>query len=210
MTQLPILLIGAGGHANACIDVVEQEGNFVVAGLIGLQDQVGDQVLGYPVLGTDDALQDLRAQYEHAVVAMGQIKTPDARMRLFDLLKKWDFTLPSLVSPCAYVSRHASIGEGAVVMHGAVVNAGASIGRNCILNSQSLIEHDAVIGDHCHISTGAIVNGGAVIGAGTFVGSGTIVRELVRVGDRCVIGMGQRVVANCSNSTFLPPQKGKS
>ena len=28
MSKLPILLIGAGGHARACIDVIEQEGRF--------------------------------------------------------------------------------------------------------------------------------------------------------------------------------------
>ena len=33
-------------------------------------------------------------------------------------------------------------------MHGAIVNALASVGRNCIVNSQSLIEHDAVVMDH--------------------------------------------------------------
>ena len=27
-------------------------------------------------------------------------------------------------------------------MHGAIVNAGARVGKNCIINSKSLIEHD--------------------------------------------------------------------
>ena len=30
-------------------------------------------------------------------------------------------------------------------MHGAIVNAGARVGKNCIINSKSLIEHDAVM-----------------------------------------------------------------
>ena len=33
-------------------------------------------------------------------------------------------------------------------MHRAVINVGAVIGKNCIINSMALIEHDAVIGDH--------------------------------------------------------------
>ena len=38
------------------------------------------------------------------------------------------------------------------------------IGKNCIVNNKSLIEHDVVIGNHCHISTGAIINGNVRIG----------------------------------------------
>ena len=62
-------------------------------------------------------------------------------------------------------------------MHGAVVNAGAVVGRNCIINSQSLMEHDATIGDHCHVATAAVVNGGVRIGAGTFIGSKACIRQ---------------------------------
>ena len=44
-----ILLVGAGGHAMACIDVIELEGRFVVAGLVGEEREVGSHVLGYAV-----------------------------------------------------------------------------------------------------------------------------------------------------------------
>jgi sugar O-acyltransferase (sialic acid O-acetyltransferase NeuD family) len=208
--QLPILLIGAGGHARVCIDVIEQEGRYAVAGLVGLADQVGDRILGYPVLGVDADIPALRKNYACALVAVGQIKTPELRIRLFGLLEQMGFTLPTLVSPRAYVSKHAKVGAGTIVMHNAIVNAGASIGYNCILNSQSLVEHDAVIGDHCHISTAAIINGGAHVGRGTFIGSGSIVREMTRVGERSVIGMGQRILGNCESGTWVPLGKEPS
>ena len=67
-----MLLLGAGGHARACIDVIEQAGGFAIAGLVGLPEEVGKSVLGYPVLGSDADLQALLAQYPYAVVAMGQ------------------------------------------------------------------------------------------------------------------------------------------
>ena len=53
LNKLPILLVGAGGHARACIDVIEQEGRFEVGGLIGTAAQGGERILGYSVLGTD-------------------------------------------------------------------------------------------------------------------------------------------------------------
>lgn len=209
MTKESILLVGAGGHARACIDVIEQEGRFVVSGLLGLSHEVGSMILGYSVLGTDADLPAVLGDHANALITVGQIKTPELRIRLFDVLQQSGCGLPAIVSPRAYVSRHSVLGAGTIVMHGAVVNAGAAVGRNCIVNSQSLIEHDVVIADHCHIATAAAINSGVHIGSGTFVGSNASVRQSVKIGERCVIGMGQYVVADCSAGVRLPPV-GKS
>lgn len=207
MSNAPILLVGAGGHARACIDVIEQEGRFTVAGLVGLPHEVGTRVLDYPVLGADEDLPTLLGAHAHALVTVGQIKTPELRMRLFDVVDQSSCTLPVIVSPHAYVSPHAALGAGSIVLHGAVVNAGAVVGRNCIINSQSLIEHDVVIADHCHVATAAAINSGVRIGAGTFIGSGSSVRQCINIGERCVIGMGQRILADCEAGTHLPSPK---
>jgi sugar O-acyltransferase (sialic acid O-acetyltransferase NeuD family) len=206
----PILLLGAGGHARACIDVIEREGRFKVSGLIGLPDQLGMRVLGYPVVGTEADLPMLVNEQNHALIAVGQLTTPEHRIRLFELAQAHAYTLPIIVSPHAHVSRHASLEAGTIVMHGAVVNAGAIVGRNCILNSLSLVEHDAVIGDHCHISTAAAINGGVRVATGTFVGSHSCVRQGTSIGERCVIGMGQRVLADCAAGTQLPDRDARS
>lgn len=198
MSTPTLLLIGAGGHARACIDVIEQEGKFAVAGLVGLAGEVGREVLGYAVLGSDAELPELLREHRQVLVTVGQIKTPNVRIRLFELAERTGCAFPVVVSPRAYVSAHAAIGAGSIVMHGAVVNAGAAIGRNCIINSQSLVEHDAVVADHCHIATAAALNSGVRIGAGTFVGSNSSVRQSVTIGERCIIGMGMRVLTDCA------------
>jgi sugar O-acyltransferase (sialic acid O-acetyltransferase NeuD family) len=202
----PILLVGAGGHARACIDVVEQEGRFRIGGLIGSDAEVGLDVLGYPVLGTDRELQKLAQQVGRAIVAVGQIKSAATRIRLFEALEASACDLPVIVSPRAYLSRHASVGAGSIVMHGAIVNAGVRIGRNCIINSQSLVEHDTTIQDHCHVATAAAINSGVQIGRGTFVGSQSSVRQGTIIGQECVIGMGQRVLADCPPGSQVPPR----
>jgi sugar O-acyltransferase (sialic acid O-acetyltransferase NeuD family) len=199
-----LLLVGAGGHAKSCIDVIEQAGAFVIGGLIGLPEQVGSTVLGYPVLGIDEDLPGLRQHYPNAIVTVGQILSPKIRERLFHTLLENGFHTPVVVSPHAIVSRHATVGAGTVVLHGAVVNAGASVGRNCILNSRCLVEHDASVGDHSHIATGAILNGDVRVGAGCFIGSGSVTRESVTIGCECVIGMGQKVLKDCPDRTRLP------
>ncbi len=204
MSQESILLVGAGGHAKACIDVIEQEGRFSVKGLVGLSHEVGLRVFDYPVLGTDEDLPTLLEDCANALITVGQIKTPEPRMRLFDMLQKNSCELPVIVSPRAYVSPHATLGAGTIVIHGAIINAGAVVGKNCIINSQSLVEHDVVIADHCHIATAATINSGVHIGAGTFIGSNSSVRQCVNIGERCLIGMGQQVLADCGAGVRMP------
>ena len=185
-----ILLIGAGGHARACIDVIETESQFDIAGLIEKNNKINNANLGYSIIGTDDDLKVLRTQYSNALITVGQIKSPKIRIKLYQLLKELDFTLPVIISPHAYVSKHAQIGEGSIIMHGAIVNVNTKIGNNCIINNRVLIEHDTVIGDHCHIATGTIINGEVSIGNGTFIGSGTVTKQAISIGNNCVIGAG--------------------
>ena len=193
MSKPGLLLVGAGGHAKSCIDVIEQEDKFQIIGLVGSPNEVGARVLGYEVLGTDEGLTELLNLSNFALIAVGQIGTNDLRSRLFSKIANIGFKLPVIMSPIAYVSTRAVIGKGSVVMHRATINAGAKIGDNCIINSHALIEHDVIVEDHCHIATSATINGGSTVGKSSFVGSGTTIRESITIGHSCSIGMGMSV-----------------
>lgn len=199
MTEL--ILIGGGGHARACIDVIEMEAKFDIAGIVDSHLTSHDCVSNYPILGSDADLQKLLLKNPYSFIAVGQIISPDIRISLFNKLKSYHAIIPVIKSPLAYLSKSAQVGEGSILMHRAVVNANARIGANCIINSSSLVEHDAEIGAHCHISTGALINGGVLIGEGCFVGSGAIIREGIQIGDRVHIGAGQVVLRNISTGT---------
>jgi sugar O-acyltransferase (sialic acid O-acetyltransferase NeuD family) len=188
-----LILLGAGGHAHACVDVIEQHGRYEIVGLVGMPEEVNSISLGYSVIASDRDLAKLAKACRYALVTVGQIGSAVNRVRLYRLAVELGFELPAIVSPLAYVSRHAVIGAGTIVMHGAIVNAGARLGDNCIVNTRALIEHDATIEDHCHISTGAILNGNVRLGAGSFVGSGSTIREGVALGKASVVGMGVAV-----------------
>ena len=202
-----LILIGAGGHARSCIDVIEQEGRFSIIGLVGIESEIGLQVNGYEVIGTDKDLSTLIGKAQFALITLGQISTPDARASLYQRASKAGFDLANVVSPTAYVSPSAQIGKGTIVMHGVIINAGVKVGSNCIINSRSLLEHDTQVSDNCHISTGAILNGGVLVEEGCFIGSGTIVKEGVLIGERSVVGMGSQLRSNLTaNSRFLGEQ----
>jgi sugar O-acyltransferase (sialic acid O-acetyltransferase NeuD family) len=185
-----ILLIGGGGHCKSVIDVIEQEGKFQIVGIIDKAELLGTNILGYSVIGDDSNLGSLAKKYSYALITIGQIKSTEPRESLFNLVKKAGFTLPSIVSPRAYISKHVVIGSGVVVMHDVLINANVSIGDNCIINSKALIEHDSKVGRHCHISTNATINGGVIIESGCFIGSGAIIRESIKIKKNSFIKAG--------------------
>ena len=196
----PIILIGGGGHCKSCIDVLEQEGRFQIVGIIDVKENIGKKVLGYEIIGDDDSLETLAYKYDHFLITVGQLKTAKLRWRLFDKLKKLGKKLPVIIAPTAHVSKHARIGEGAIIMHFATVNAAVKLGVNCIVNTKALVEHDAIVGDHNHISTAAVLNGAVQVGDACTIGSNSTLIQSVKLKNNILIGSGAVVLSDLSEA----------
>lgn len=188
-----ILLLGAGKHAESCIDVIESTKKYKIIGLIGKKYEIGKLVCGYKVILEDKNIPSLRNKNIDVVVSLGQIKSATKRKKFYNILKNNRINIPSIVSPQAYVSKFSKIKNGTMVMHGTIINSNVSIGVNCIINSNVLIEHGVKIGDNCHISTSATINGGVTIEDEVFVGSGSIAREEIKIKKKSVVPMGTKL-----------------
>lgn len=188
-----LVLVGGGGHAHACLDVIRAEGRFDVIGILDRHELRGTRCLDVPVIGTDDEIPSLIREEMNFLVAVGQIKSPEPRRSLFRKLQEMGAKLPAIVSPTAQVSPYAVIGAGTILMHSVIVGPCAVIGANCILNTGAIVEHDVQIADHSHVSTGALINGGCQLSQGVFVGSGAVLRNGVHVGANAIVGMGANV-----------------
>jgi len=194
-----LILIGAGGHAKSCIDVIELTEEFEIAGLLDMPARKGTKLLGYEVIGTDADVPSFVQQGYWFLVTVGQIKNAAIRVSAFNDLRAAGAQIATVISPLAHVSKHAVVEAGTIVMHGAKVNAGAHVGENCIINTNANIEHDTVIGDHIHISTQAVLNGDCKIGDRVFIGSGAIVQQGVEIISGTIIGAGTLVHKNILN-----------
>lgn len=209
MSKPKLILIGGGGHCKSCIDVIEQLGKHDIAGILDLPEKKGEKILGYEILGNDTDIQKYHDLGYEFLITLGQIKSATTRKKIFDKLELLGAKISTIIAPTAYVSKHAKLNKGTIVMHNAFVNAGASIGINNILNSSCNIEHDVIIGNHCHISTGAFVNGDCKIGDEVFIGSHATVSSQVNIGTNVVIGAGTLVIKNieCNKKVVGVPAK---
>ena len=188
-----IVLIGGGGHCKSVIDVIEQEGIFSIVGILDKSEHLGSNVTGYPVIGNDSNMAELAKQYRHALITVGQIKSPLIRRKLFYLATEAGFILPTIISPRAYVSKYSKVGKGSVVMHDTLINTNTMVGDNCIINSKALIEHDCKISSHCHISTQVTINGNVSIGECSFIGSSSTTKQGITIEQHSFIKAGSIV-----------------
>ena len=188
-----IILIGAGGHADSCIDVIECENKYNILGLIDMPEKVGQFSHGYKIIDTDENIKKYIAPNTYFLITIGQIRSAKRRVELFDYLKQNGANLATVISPRAYVSRHSIIEEGTIVMHDAVVNIDASVGKNCIINTKALIEHGAKVGSHCHISTAAVLNGGVSIGDKSFIGSNATIVQALSLPESTFVKAGEMI-----------------
>lgn len=189
-----IILIGGGGHCKACIDVIEKEDRFKIAGIVDIKRSLHKKVLEYEVTASDEDLPDLVKKRAYFLITIGQIKRADNRLEKFKYLKSLGTQFPVVISPLAYVSKYAHVSEGTVIMHKAFINANVNIGKNCIINTGAIVEHGSSIGNHCHISTGSIINGECSIGKCTFIGSNSVIANNISIADNVVISAGSSVI----------------
>jgi len=190
----PIILIGGGGHCISCIDVVEQTGLYQIIGILDLPEKLGQKVLNYSVIGTENELEKFLPKCSDFLITVGQIKSSELREIIFHKVIKAGGNLPVIISPLAFVSPNARIEEGSLIMHHVLVNSGAIVGKGCILNTKSLIEHEAKIGNFCHISTAAVINGQAKVGDFCFIGSNSVVSNNTHITANTIIAAGSQVL----------------
>ena len=165
-------------------------------------EKVGKIVFGYEIIGTNEDIPRLIKEGNEFLITVGQIKTASIRKRLYEEVNGLGGSMVTVIAKTAWVSKHAVLEEGSIVMHQALVNAGAKIGCNTIVNTKSLIEHNTSIGDHCHISTAAIINGDVRIGDEVFVGSNATVFQGIKIGKQAMVAAGAKVKDDIINGGY--------
>jgi sugar O-acyltransferase (sialic acid O-acetyltransferase NeuD family) len=190
-----IVIIGSSGHAKVIIDIVRQEGKYNIAGVLDRIRVVGEQTLGYPVLGKDEDLPELVQTHaiRGAIVAIGDnLLRAKVAARIKALCPKLMFV--SAIHPKASIATDVSIGEGTVVMAGGAINPCSSVGRFCILNTNCVLEHDSLMEDFASLAPGAITGGNCRIGRYSAISIGAVLIDGIHVGEQTVVGAGSLVM----------------
>lgn len=197
-----LIIVGASGHGKVVADIAKKCGYSDIVFLD--DDETIKECFGYSVIGPVTMLDKIEGD---VIVSIGNASI---RKRIMEQYSEKNY--PVLIHPNAVIADNVCIGAGTVIMAGAVVNPDAKVGKGCILNTCSSIDHDCIIEDYVHVSVGAHLGGTVLVGEATWIGAGATISNNIDICSKCMIGAGSVVIRNISDSgTYIgvPAKKMK-
>lgn len=183
-----LVIIGASGHGKVVADIAKRNGYDTILFLD--DNETVTNCSNYPVVGKIDLFGEYNCDF---AVAIGN---PKVRQRVMGKLELAGKRIPPLIHSNAIIGENVHIGMGTIVAAGSVINPSTKIGRGCIINTCSSVDHDCVLGDFVHIAVGAHVAGTCSIEERSWIGAGATVRNNITICPDCMIGAGAVVIKN--------------
>lgn len=177
-----LLLVGAGGFGRV---VLEHASTLYDCAFV--DDGDAKTVDGIPVIGTTADIEKMFPEYKLLLVTIGNNKL---REDIYTRAAAIGYSFPNIIHPSAYVSPHAHVGSGCVILNNAVVQNNARCGDGCILNPGVELHHDSSIGHHCLIYTNSVVRSLTNVGDRVWIGSTATVSTSAIVPDDTIIPAG--------------------
>jgi sugar O-acyltransferase (sialic acid O-acetyltransferase NeuD family) len=190
-----VVVIGASGQGKIAIDALEKAGEHRIVGWIDSFKPAGTVVYGYQVLGTENDLPLLldRHQIYGGIIGIG---VNEIRHQLLTKIRKLapNFRFINAIHPSVQLARGTQVGEGVLMMAGAVVNSDSKVGSFSTLSTRASLDHDSTMGDFAYMAPNAATSGGVHIGDFCFIAVGASILHNVSVGEHSVVGAGSTVV----------------
>jgi len=193
-----VTLYGASGHGKVIVDILESQGIVIAAILDDNPDLT--QLLHYPIV---KPTPEFHANCRNVIFSIGN---NHVRKMLSD---KMNCTFATAIHPSAISSNQAKVKEGRGVMAGVVINPETTVGKQCILNTGAVIEHDCVIADFVHISPNVSLAGNVHVMEGAHVGIGASVIQGIKIGKWATIGAGAVILKDVPDYAVVVGNPGK-
>lgn len=184
-----LLIIGASGHGKVVADIALKMNKWQRVAFLD-DDETLKKSLSLDVIGNS---KDLKAYVDEwdIFVAIGSNST---REKIQETIENLTATIPVLIHPRAVIGEEVEIAKGTVVMAGVIINSSTKIGRGCIINTGSTIDHDNFIEDFVHISPGVHLAGTVKVGSRCWLGIGSIASNNISLHSDSKIGAGAVMV----------------
>ena len=190
-----LIIIGASGHGKVVADIAIKLNKWQSIVYFDDDDSI-KTCMGLQVIGkTVDAIK-----YKDKAEFFIAIGNNLIRERIYKELEKIGIETITLIHPSAIIGNDVEIGLGTVVMAGTVINSSSRIGKSCIINTSSSVDHDNLIGDFVHIAPGVRLAGTVKVGNGSWLGIGSVVSNNLSICSNCKLGAGAVVVKDIEES----------
>jgi len=163
-----------------------------------------DSFLGRPVVALEDAAREFPPGEFGAFVAVSYAKLNALRSEKAAALQGMGYDLASYTSSRASIFPGTEPGPNAFILEDNTIQPFVRIGANVTLWSGNHIGHHSVIEDDVFLASQIVVSGNCHIKRRTFIGVNATLRDGITIGERCVIGAGACILADCADESVYP------
>ena len=196
-----VIIIGAGGHARVIADIIKKSGDEIVGFLDDNADIQGKTIFDGKIVLGDTSEESVKKYSDcYFIIGIGSNRVRKIISEKYSNLKWY-----TAIHPNAIIGSNVEIGEGTVLMAGTVINIGTKIGKHCIVNTCSSLDHDNLIEDFVHISPGAHLAGTVKVMKCTWICTGVTVINNITIEKNNIIGAGSVVIKDITteNGTYV-------
>ncbi|WP_318401306.1 acetyltransferase [Photobacterium leiognathi] len=198
--NLPIVMIGGGGHASVLAEILLNQGRNILA-VISPEDISQRPVFeGISVLQQDKDILKFDKEKILLVNGIGMMPKSGFKQKINEYFLSLGYKFETVIADSAHISTNAVIESGAQILHAAIVNTGAKVGAHSIVNTASVIEHDCDIGAYNHLAPRSLLCGQVKTGINVFVGANATVINNISIGKDSVVGAGCTIRKKIDNN----------
>ncbi|AUJ26841.1 MULTISPECIES: 2,3,4,5-tetrahydropyridine-2,6-dicarboxylate N-acetyltransferase [Virgibacillus] len=115
------------------------------------------------------------------------------------------------IEPGAVIRDQVDIGDGCVIMMGAMINIGSVIGEGTMIDMNVVLGGRATVGKHCHIGAGTVLAGvieppsakPVIVEDNVVIGANVVVLEGVTIGKGAIVAAGSIVTKDVAPNTLV-------
>ena len=202
MIEKKIIIIGTGQHARMLVELIEEQGKYKIIGFIAKDWSNKKKILGYPILCIEKNLKSfLKKNNDIKYYACGVGDNAGGMKGREKIIKHYDnlLTAPKIISPKSYISKYSKIGKGSIIEAYAKIMNGATLGKHCMIESFTAVNHDQNIKSNVFIGNNCAL-AGKKIGSNSIIGDGSSIGYKVSIGKNCIINQGTVLNTNLKNN----------
>lgn len=184
-----VILVGNAITAEILYSYLRHDHRYEVMGLT-VDDEFLDQggVEGLAAAGLSRVREVFPPETCRVVMAVGYNDLNRGRESLFLRMKDMGYDVETYVHPDARVYTDCPLGEGCVVLPGAVIEPHVRVGANTMIWCNTTLAHHSSVAENCWIATGTVVSGQATVLRNSFLGVNSTVVNKVTVGEYNIVG----------------------
>lgn len=204
MSKQNVMIVGSSGHSKVIIDIFEKEGKYEIIGLLDAFRKIGEETLGYKVIGKEDDLPDLLSKNPNCklFIAIGDNwNRGEVRDKIVGIIPTIDFA--SAIHPSAQIGKNVRIGKGVAIMAGVIINSGTVIEDFTIINTKVSIDHDNKVFKFSSLAPNATTGGNVSIGEFSAISISATIKHGISIGKHTVIGAGALLMKNCGDNQIM-------